>query len=49
LANCGYSAPVRKPRGRDILAACGQLKSDSERQRKSALMQAASAESALRA
>jgi 23S rRNA (adenine2503-C2)-methyltransferase len=47
LANCGYSAPVRKPRGRDILAACGQLKSDSERQRKSALMQAASAESAL--
>lgn len=27
----GYSAPVRMPRGRDILAACGQLKSDTER------------------
>jgi 23S rRNA (adenine2503-C2)-methyltransferase len=27
----GFSSPVRKPRGRDILAACGQLKSDSER------------------
>ena len=26
----GYSAPIRVPRGRDILAACGQLKSDSE-------------------
>ncbi len=25
----GYSAPVRAPRGRDILAACGQLRSDS--------------------
>ena len=31
----GYSAPVRTPRGRDILAACGQLKSASVRQRKS--------------
>jgi 23S rRNA (adenine2503-C2)-methyltransferase len=29
----GYSAPVRTPRGRDILAACGQLKSDSEKLR----------------
>lgn len=27
----GYSSPVRTPRGRDILAACGQLKSASER------------------
>ena len=27
----GFSAPVRTPRGRDILAACGQLKTDSER------------------
>jgi 23S rRNA (adenine2503-C2)-methyltransferase len=25
----GYASPVRTPRGRDILAACGQLKSDS--------------------
>ncbi|HEY5210734.1 MAG TPA: 23S rRNA (adenine(2503)-C(2))-methyltransferase RlmN [Stellaceae bacterium] len=30
----GYSAPVRTPRGRDILAACGQLKSDSIRKRR---------------
>jgi 23S rRNA (adenine2503-C2)-methyltransferase len=27
----GYSSPVRTPRGRDILAACGQLKSDTEK------------------
>ena len=33
--NAGYSSPVRKPRGEDIMAACGQLKSDTERQRKS--------------
>ena len=32
----GYAAPVRTPRGRDILAACGQLKSASLRLRKSA-------------
>jgi 23S rRNA (adenine2503-C2)-methyltransferase len=32
----GYSAPVRTPRGRDILAACGQLKSDSVRARRTA-------------
>ena len=31
----GYSAPVRAPRGRDILAACGQLKSASVRLRRS--------------
>ena len=29
--DAGYSSPVRTPRGRDILAACGQLKSASER------------------
>ncbi len=29
--NAGYSAPVRTPRGRDILAACGQLKSATEK------------------
>lgn len=34
LANAGYTAPIRKPRGRDILAACGQLKSASVRQKK---------------
>ena len=31
----GYASPIRTPRGRDILAACGQLKSESERMRKS--------------
>ena len=29
----GYSSPVRTPRGRDILAACGQLKSETEKLR----------------
>jgi 23S rRNA (adenine2503-C2)-methyltransferase len=27
----GYASPVRTPRGRDIMAACGQLKSESQR------------------
>ncbi|WP_439596644.1 23S rRNA (adenine(2503)-C(2))-methyltransferase RlmN [Falsiroseomonas sp.] len=30
----GYSSPVRRPRGRDISAACGQLKTESERVRR---------------
>ncbi len=30
----GYASPIRTPRGRDILAACGQLKSASERARR---------------
>jgi len=29
----GYASPVRTPRGRDIMAACGQLKSESQRLR----------------
>jgi 23S rRNA (adenine2503-C2)-methyltransferase len=33
LKNSGLIAPIRKTRGDDVLAACGQLKSDSERQR----------------
>jgi 23S rRNA (adenine2503-C2)-methyltransferase len=32
--DAGYSSPVRVPRGRDILAACGQLKSATERKRR---------------
>ncbi len=32
--NAGYAAPIRTPRGEDIMAACGQLKSASERARK---------------
>jgi len=27
----GYASPVRTPRGRDILAACGQLKSETQK------------------
>ncbi len=37
LFEAGYSAPIRQSRGSDILAACGQLKSDSERTRCSRL------------
>ena len=33
LNAAGYTAPLRTPRGRDIMAACGQLRSASERQR----------------
>ncbi|TAE34960.1 MAG: 23S rRNA (adenine(2503)-C(2))-methyltransferase RlmN [Alphaproteobacteria bacterium] len=35
VEQAGYMSPVRTPRGEDILAACGQLKSDSEKQKKS--------------
>ena len=31
ITRAGYSSPVRKPRGRDIMAACGQLVSQSKR------------------
>ena len=31
INKAGYSSPIRRPRGRDIMAACGQLKSESER------------------
>ena len=34
VLKAGYASPVRTPRGRDILAACGQLKSASERERR---------------
>ena len=36
LNRAGYASPIRTPRGRDILAACGQLKSESEKVRASA-------------
>jgi len=35
IYKAGYASPVRKPRGEDIFAACGQLKSATERARKS--------------
>nr|WP_248286861.1 23S rRNA (adenine(2503)-C(2))-methyltransferase RlmN [Brevundimonas pishanensis] len=37
LNRAGYASPIRTPRGRDILAACGQLKSESEKKRASAV------------
>jgi 23S rRNA (adenine2503-C2)-methyltransferase len=35
LYKAGYATPIRTPRGEDIMAACGQLKSATERARKS--------------
>jgi 23S rRNA (adenine2503-C2)-methyltransferase len=35
INDAGYSSPVRVPRGRDIMAACGQLKSESTKMRAS--------------
>jgi 23S rRNA (adenine2503-C2)-methyltransferase len=35
LNKASYASPVRTPRGRDIMAACGQLKSEREKVRKS--------------
>jgi 23S rRNA (adenine2503-C2)-methyltransferase len=40
----GYASPIRTPRGRDILAACGQLKSESEKVRASVRRKAERAE-----
>ncbi|KIE04315.1 Dual-specificity RNA methyltransferase RlmN [Candidatus Jidaibacter acanthamoeba] len=36
VEDAGYMSPIRRPRGQDILAACGQLKSESIKLRKSA-------------
>lgn len=35
IYKAGYASPIRTPRGEDIMAACGQLKSATERERKS--------------
>lgn len=35
IHEAGYASPIRKPRGEDIMAACGQLKSATEKARKS--------------
>ncbi|MFT6932980.1 MAG: 23S rRNA (adenine2503-C2)-methyltransferase, partial [Paracoccaceae bacterium] len=43
IYNAGYASPIRKPRGEDIMAACGQLKSATERSRKSRAVIAAEA------
>ena len=44
LNRAGYASPIRTPRGRDILAACGQLKSESEKLRASERRRQAAAE-----
>src|SRR5690606_30403501 len=44
LNRAGYSSPIRTPRGRDILAACGQLRSESVKQRASERLKAQAAE-----
>ena len=41
IHDAGYASPIRTPRGEDIMAACGQLKSATERVRKSSARAAA--------
>jgi 23S rRNA (adenine2503-C2)-methyltransferase len=36
VMDAGFASPVRTPRGRDILAACGQLRTESVRSRSTA-------------
>lgn len=43
IHKAGYASPIRTPRGEDIMAACGQLKSATERARKSRAQIAAEA------
>ncbi|GAB1377462.1 dual-specificity RNA methyltransferase RlmN [Pararhodobacter sp.] len=43
IFKAGYASPIRTPRGEDIMAACGQLKSATERGRKSKAQIAAEA------
>jgi 23S rRNA (adenine2503-C2)-methyltransferase len=44
INRAGFASPIRTPRGRDILAACGQLKSESEKVRASEVRRQAKAE-----
>ena len=48
IYKAGYASPIRTPRGEDIMAACGQLKSATERGRKSRAEIAAETGSAFR-
>ena len=43
IYKAGYASPIRTPRGEDIMAACGQLKSETERARTSSKQIAAEA------
>ena len=44
--DAGFSAPIRRPRGRDILAACGQLKTETVKLRQGELLKQQQAEAA---
>ena len=44
LNRAGYASPIRTPRGRDILAACGQLRSESVKEKASVRLNARLAE-----
>jgi len=44
LNRAGYASPIRTPRGRDILAACGQLRSESVKEKASDRLKARLAE-----
>ena len=44
LNKAGYASPIRTPRGRDILAACGQLRSESVKEKASERLKARLAE-----
>ncbi|MEX6632621.1 23S rRNA (adenine(2503)-C(2))-methyltransferase RlmN [Hyphococcus sp. ECK-19] len=43
ISRAGYASPIRTPRGRDIFAACGQLKSESVKKRASDVRREAAA------
>ncbi|HEV7691910.1 MAG TPA: 23S rRNA (adenine(2503)-C(2))-methyltransferase RlmN [Hyphomonadaceae bacterium] len=47
LNRAGYASPIRTPRGRDILAACGQLRSESVKEKASERLKARLAEKEL--
>ena len=47
LNRAGYASPIRTPRGRDILAACGQLRSESVKEKASDRLKARLAQSAM--
>jgi 23S rRNA (adenine2503-C2)-methyltransferase len=46
VLRAGYASPIRTPRGRDIMAACGQLKSESQKRRKADILAEARAAAA---
>src|SRR5205085_12601421 len=49
IMDAGYAAPIRTPRGREILAACGQLRTESRRAGQAAQSSASSSVSSISA